>query len=111
MKHILFTLEGCPYELLDDELHIRAMLTVAAELSHSKLLSLSSHKFQPHGVTAVALLAESHISIHTWPETGKAVCDVFTCGEHAKPVSASTYMYDTMEAKMHVTITVPRSLS
>ena len=66
--------------------------------SESTLLDISSHKFQPHGVTAVALLAESHISIHTWPENGMAVCDVFTCGEHTNPRSGATYMYEAMGA-------------
>ena len=65
MRHILFTLKGCPYGLLDDEAHIRNVLANAATLSESTLLGIQSHKFQPQGVTAVALLAESHISIHS----------------------------------------------
>lgn len=110
MIHILFTLKGCPYELLDDESHIRAVLIGATEVSKSRLLSISSHKFDPHGVTAIALLAESHISIHTWPEDGMAVCDVFTCGDHTKPSLASVYMYDAMGATSHVTETFTRPL-
>ena len=98
MRHILFTLKGCPYGLLDDEAHIRNVLANAAQLSESTLLDISSHKFQPHGVTAVALLAESHISIHTWPVNGMAVCDVITCGEHTNPRSGATYMYEAMGA-------------
>ena len=98
MRHILFTLKGCPYGLLDDEAHIRNVLANAATLSESTLIDISSHKFVPHGVTAVALLAESHISIHTWPEDGIAVCDVFTCGEKTSPRSAATYMYEAMGA-------------
>ena len=85
MRHILFTLKGCPYGLLNDEAHIRNVLANAATLSESTLIDISSHKVCPHGVTAVALLAESHISIHTWPEDGIAVCDVFTCGEKTSP--------------------------
>ena len=81
MRHILFTLKGCPYGLLDDEAHIRNVLANAATLSESTLLGIQSHKFQPQGVTAVALLAESHISIHTWPEKGEAAVDIFTCGD------------------------------
>ena len=96
MRHILFTLKGCPYGLLNDEAHIRNVLANAATLSESTLIDISSHKFAPHGVTAVALLAESHISIHTWPENGIAVCDVFTCGEKTSPRSAATYMYEAM---------------
>ena len=98
MKHILFTLKGCPYGLLDDEAHIRNVLANAAQLSESTLLNVSSHKFSPCGVTAIALLAESHISIHTWPENGLAVCDVFTCGEHTSPRTAAVYMHEAMDA-------------
>ena len=65
MKHILFTLKGCAADDLDDEGFIRDVLYQASIWCKSTLLSLKSHKFEPQGVTAVALLAESHISIHT----------------------------------------------
>ncbi len=98
MKHILFTLKGCPLYKLDDESDIRNCLVNAAVMSQATLLDITSHKFSPLGVTAVALLAESHISIHTWPEKNMAVCDVFTCGEHTNPRSGATYMYEAMGA-------------
>ena len=110
MRHILFTLKECPHALLDDEAHIRESLIAAAILAESTLLDLSSHKFDPQGVTAVALLAESHISIHTWPEKGMAVCDVFTCGDHTKPESAAKYLYQVMGAKDSVSETFTRPL-
>ena len=99
----------CPYHLLDDEAYIRGVLVNAAECSGSTLLTVSSHKFEPHGVTAIALLAESHISIHTWPEKGTAVCDVFTCGD-TNPTAASVFMYDALESKSHTTETIERPL-
>ena len=98
MKHVLFTLKGCNPELLNDELYIRAVLTTAAGISKSTLLKIESHQFEPQGVTAFALLAESHISIHTWPENGTAVCDAFTCGDHTNPDFASIYMGDALES-------------
>ena len=98
MKHILFTLKGCSKDLLDDESHIRNVLAKSASLCKSTLLNVSSHKFVPQGVTAIALLAESHISIHTWPEIGMAVCDVFTCGDHTVPRAGVSYMYEAMNA-------------
>ena len=98
MIHILFTLKGCPFGFLDDEAHIRNVLANAAQLSKSTLLNISSHKFDPYGVTAIVLLADSHISIHTWPENGMVVCDVFTCGEHTNPRCGATYMYEAMGA-------------
>ena len=52
----------------------------------------STLKFEPQGVTCVAMLAESHISIHTWPEKKMAVCDVFTCGDHTTPMDGVEYM-------------------
>ena len=110
MKHILFTLKGCPYDVLDDEALIRTTLSNAAILCESKLLNVSSHKFSPCGVTAIALLAESHISIHTWPENGMAVCDVFTCGDHTNPRSGATYMYEILGATDISSKIIDRSL-
>ena len=92
MKHILFTLKGCPFELLDDKEFIRMLLYRATKECKSTLLNLAVHKFDPQGVTSIAMLAESHISIHTWPEKGMAVCDIFTCGEHTKPKKGVEYM-------------------
>ena len=77
---------------------IREHLKVAAQQSLSTLLDITSHKFEPQGVTAVALLAESHISIHTWPEKGIAVCDIFTCGESGAPNAAAEYLKTVLKA-------------
>lgn len=98
MKHILFTLKGCDSFLLDDEIFIKTLVYNAAFACNSTLLALNSHKFEPQGVTCLAMLAESHISIHTWPEKGMAVCDVFTCGDHTKPEDAVEYMRLALEA-------------
>src|SRR5210317_681596 len=99
MKHILFTLKGCSAVLLDDESYIRDVIYHASVQCNSTLLALNSHKFSPQGVTCVAMLAESHISIHTWPELGMAVCDVFTCGDHTTPRAGVTYMYEALDAR------------
>ena len=92
MKQILFKLEGCPFPTLNDEEHIKFCLFNAAEESYSKVLIIETQKFVPQGVTGFALLAESHISIHTWPEKGIAMCDIFTCGEHCEPQNAVDYL-------------------
>ena len=98
MKHILFTLKGCPFDLLDDEQEIKLLLYRATEASKSTLLNLATYKFDPQGVTGFAMLAESHISIHTWPEKGIAVCDVFTCGGDTEPQKAVEYMKEQLKA-------------
>jgi S-adenosylmethionine decarboxylase len=98
MKHILFTLKGCPFELLDDEQNIKLLLYNATKEAKSTLLNLATYKFDPQGITGFAMLAESHISIHTWPEKGMAVCDVFTCGDTAVPELAVEYMQEQLKA-------------
>lgn len=78
--HFLLNLYGCDEQKLDDEVFIRDVLDSAAYCAKMTVLNVASHKFSPQGVTCILLLAESHISIHTWPESGKAACDVYTCG-------------------------------
>ena len=74
------------------------------------LLKLSSHQFHPQGVTAVGLLAESHLSIHTWPEHGYAAVDVFTCGEEARPQQACDYLVKRFAARRHSLVVLPRGV-
>lgn len=66
---------------LDDVARVEAALRQAASAAGARLIGLHVHGFgEGLGVTGVALLAESHISIHTWPETGHAAVDLFVCG-------------------------------
>ena len=92
MIHILFTLKGCDRRAINNQSLVEQSISVASRVSKSTLLGLNSHRFQPQGVTCVALLAESHISVHTWPELGLAVCDVFTCGNKTKPMDAALHL-------------------
>ena len=110
MKHILFTLKNCPQELLDDEAFVRETIKDACDWCKATLLNLASYKFEPQGVTCVAMLSESHISIHTWPEIGQAVCDVFTCGDVAMPKAAMEYMEQKFQALTKTSLEVERPL-
>tara|TARA_B100000965_G_scaffold332206_1_gene296637 strand:+ start:8305 stop:8637 length:333 start_codon:yes stop_codon:yes gene_type:complete len=92
MKHILFTLRGCDADLLNDSYHIRTGLVAAAREAGSKIIDVSTHCFEPQGVTSIALLADSHLSIHTWPEKKIAVCDIFTCGDDTTPRKGVEYL-------------------
>ena len=98
MKHILFDLKDCPFKLLDDARFVRNSLFHASLLSESEILKIDFHKFHPQGVTAFAMLADSHISIHTWPEKGVAKCDIFTCGDKCIPEKAVEYMKEAFKA-------------
>jgi len=83
---------------LNDEEHIKFCLFHAAEASHSKVLKVETQKFIPQGVTGFALLADSHLSIHTWPEKGVAYCDIFTCGANSTPEKAVEYLVEAFQA-------------
>ena len=80
MKHVLFDLKGCLMSSpLNDEEYIKETLIEASKIGKLKVLKVDTHKFEPCGVTGYALLANSHISIHTWPEDDVARCDLFSC--------------------------------
>jgi S-adenosylmethionine decarboxylase len=77
--HVIIDLWGCSG--LDDIEHIDRTLKTCVEECKATLLHIHLHRFEPSGgVSGVAVLAESHISIHTWPERGYAALDVFMCG-------------------------------
>ena len=79
-KHLIAELWVREPHILNDPDIVRDTLLAASERGGFTVLNLSSHTFSPHGVTAVVLLSESHMSIHTWPEHGYAAVDIFTCG-------------------------------
>ena len=106
--HCILELNGCPSDLLNDHTFVCEAVKQASEQGLSTLLEMSSHQFYPQGVTVVGLLAESHISIHTWPEYGYAAVDVFTCGETADPHRACRYLVACFQASTHQLLTVPR---
>lgn len=83
-KHCVAELYGCDHSILDNEKIIIELIRESIDIAGATLLDICSHKFTPQGVTIVALLSESHISIHTWPEEGSSALDVFTCGD-SKP--------------------------
>ena len=100
-KHLLLELYRCDCEKLNDESFLRCTLNRAAKLAKATVLNLISNKFEPQGVTAIALLAESHISIHTWPESNYSAVDIFTCGRNMIPEQASQYLIESLQAEEH----------
>ena len=100
-KHLLLELYRCDYDKLNDESFLRCTLNKAAKLANATVLNLISNKFEPQGVTAIALLAESHISIHSWPESNYSAVDIFTCGQNMLPEIACQYLIQTLNAEEH----------
>ena len=108
-KHLLLELYRCDREKLNDESFLRCILNGAAKLANATVLNLISNKFDPQGVTAIALLAESHISIHTWPESNYSAVDIFTCGRNMLPELASQYLIQALKAEEHTLRIIERN--
>ncbi len=99
--HCIAELYECPSELLNDEAHVKQSLRNAVDQGMATLLQEVSHQFHPQGVTALGLIAESHVAIHTWPEYGYAAVDVFTCGDRASAVKACEHLVTALKAQRH----------
>ncbi|NVB38743.1 adenosylmethionine decarboxylase [Pseudenhygromyxa sp. WMMC2535] len=80
-RHLVVEYHGCKSTHLDDQAFIRELLCEAAEAAGATVLAVHVHGFEPQGVAGVAVLAESHLSIHTWPEVGYVAADLYTCGD------------------------------
>ncbi len=90
--HLIMELWGCSN--LESASLVEKALRDVVTATKTTLMELTVVPFTPVGVTAVAVVAESHISIHTWPELGYAAVDVFTCGDAADPDAAIPVLKD-----------------
>jgi S-adenosylmethionine decarboxylase len=82
----------------------------AAQEANATVLTHAFHRFQPHGVSGVVVIQESHLSIHTWPESGYAAVDFYTCGDHTDPWRACEYAAKKFGAKTMLTTEVKRGI-
>ena len=98
-QHGLLDLYGCPPELLSDPSSLQRALEQAAHLANATILFSHFHHFgEGGGVTGVLLLAESHITIHTWAEHSFAAADIFLCGS-LKPETAAQSLQTALRAQ------------
>jgi len=83
--HLLLTLKGCRSPLIHDAEALKELAQRAAVATGATVLQIVAHRFQPQGTTVVAVLAESHASLHTYPESDTVFWDCFTCGTTCTP--------------------------
>jgi S-adenosylmethionine decarboxylase len=101
--HILVELEGCDLNKINSVDFIENTMILAAQEAGATVLGHQFHRFQPQGVSGVVVLAESHISIHTWPEHKFASCDVYVCGNKVDPMKAVFCLVENLGAKISFT--------
>ncbi|TSE01656.1 adenosylmethionine decarboxylase [Skermania sp. ID1734] len=109
-SHVLAEFDGIDSELLDSPEALETLLHTTLTDAGATVCGVVSHRFEPQGVTVLAMLAESHASIHTYPERGSAFADVFTCGHRADPRRAVELMSAALGAATTRTTIVPRGL-
>lgn len=107
--HLIADLTGCSG--LDDVARIETTLRAAAAAAGATVLDVRLHGFgEGQGVTGIALLAESHISIHSWPEEGFAAVDIFICGTRCDPQAALAAITSGLNARFTHAQTVRRAV-
>lgn len=97
--HLLVELRECNPDIIKNLAKVRNALVSAAKEAKATIVNVSFHEFNPFGISGVVVIAESHLTIHTWPEYAYAAIDIFTCGEIIKPEVAASYLIEQFECK------------
>lgn len=98
-KHFIASYLDCDLRALTDLEELLATMETATRASGASLLDKVSYVFPPNGLTAVFLLSESHVSIHTYPEHGSCFIDLFTCGDHCSAFGFHEIMMQYLKPK------------
>ena len=97
-RHLILDLYDCDPEILNDYGELQRLLEASLVMAKANILRIVGEKFEPQGVTLLALLAESHASIHTWPEIGYAAIDLYTCGDATQTHKAAEFLKVKLKA-------------
>lgn len=107
-RHILVEYFGCDRKILNNLDSIKRFMDEAAIRSGATIVDNVFHLFNPHGVSGVVVIAESHLAIHTWPEYGYAAVDLFTCGETVDPWKAFEFLKEKLGSNHSTTMEMKR---
>jgi S-adenosylmethionine decarboxylase len=106
----LVELRDCNPEILKDLNKVKDALVSAAKEAKATIIDVSFHEFNPFGISGMVVIAESHLSIHTWPEYSYAAVDIFTCGDIIKPEVAAQYLIKRFESKTPSVVEMKRGI-
>lgn len=107
--HIIQELYDADFEKLNDGMYITNTLIEQAKQQNATIIDHHWHRFEPHGISQIVILSESHLSIHTWPEDGYQSLDIYTCGEHTNPHKAIQYVIEQFGCQAKIK-TLPRGI-
>ncbi|SMC24121.1 S-adenosylmethionine decarboxylase [Desulfacinum hydrothermale DSM 13146] len=97
-KHLIVELYDCDHDLINQVSSVEKILVEAVAISKATIVQPVFHQFSPHGVSGAVIIAESHFSIHTWPEYGYCALDIFTCGDLIDSDASLQYLKEAFKA-------------
>ncbi len=109
-RQIMVEFLDCERTRLNDVNFIASTMQEAAVACGATVVESVFHHFNPHGVSGVVVIAESHLAIHTWPEYGYAAVDLFTCGDTVNPEIAFDYLERQLQAESYTAVEMRRGL-
>ncbi|MBF0537222.1 MAG: adenosylmethionine decarboxylase [Nitrospirae bacterium] len=108
--HLLVELRDCNTSKLKDLREVTDAMVGAAKQARATVVDVSFHEFNPFGISGMVIIAESHLSIHTWPEYRYAAVDIFTCGDIIDPGTAASYLIKRFDSKNHSIVEIKRGI-
>jgi S-adenosylmethionine decarboxylase len=109
-RHLLLELFDCDSDAINNLEAVKTALVEAAKRAQATIVDVVFHEFNPFGVSGVVVIAESHLSIHTWPEYRYAAVDIFSCGDVLQPEIAANYLVEQFGAERTSVVDVQRGL-
>jgi len=109
-KHLIVELYDCDRVRINDVAQVERILVEAVKFSKATIIQPVFHQFSPHGVSGVVVIAESHFTIHTWPEYGYCAVDIFTCGDPIDADLALHFLKEQFEAKNLSVVDIKRGV-
>ncbi|HXG04893.1 MAG: adenosylmethionine decarboxylase [Candidatus Rokubacteria bacterium] len=109
-RHLLLELFDCDPDAINSLETVKAALIEAAKRAQATIVDVVFHEFNPFGISGVVVIAESHLSIHTWPEYRYAAVDVFSCGDVLQPETAVTYLVEQFGAERASVVEMQRGV-
>ena len=109
-RHLLLELFDCDLEAINNLEAVKQTLVEAARRAQATIVDVVFHEFNPFGISGVVVIAESHLSIHTWPEYRYAAVDIFSCGDTLQPDVAASYLVEQFGAERTSVVDVQRGM-
>ena len=109
-RHLLLELFDCDPHAINNLEAVKGALVEAAKRAQATIVDVVFHEFNPFGISGVVVIAESHLSIHTWPEYRYAAVDIFSCGAALQPEAAASYLVEQFGAEHTSAVEMQRGM-